>query len=76
MFARPDDSAKRRSPAIQPVDGNSSRARLAVMITALVKVSESCGSTAISKLRQTSGQLGTTSPGRPGVTATPEMIPT
>ena len=46
--------------AIDPVAGKSSRARLAVTITALVRVSDSCGSTAISRLRQTSAQLGTT----------------
>jgi len=72
----PDDSANRRSLAIDPVDGNSSRATLAVTITAFVSVSESCGNTATSKLRQTSGQRGTTSCGRPGVTATDDAIPT
>jgi hypothetical protein len=39
-FVRPDDGASRRSLAIDPVDGNNSRDRLAVTITALVKVSE------------------------------------
>jgi len=46
--------------AIDPVAGKSSRARLAVTIAALVRVSDSCGTTATSRLRQTSAQLGTT----------------
>lgn len=56
-------TVKRRSLAIGPVEGNSSRARPAVAITASVSVSESCGRTAASKLHQTSGELGKTSHG-------------
>ena len=37
-FARPDKSANRRSLAIDPVAGNSSRARLAVTIAAFYKM--------------------------------------
>src|SRR6516165_8937693 len=75
MFASPDDNAKFRSLATEPVTGNSSRDRLAVTITALVKVSESCGNTAFSKLRQTSGQLGRTTGGRPRTIATSVAMP-
>src|SRR5215470_2748915 len=75
-FARPEDNANRRSLAIDPVDGNSSRDRLAVTITALVSVRQSCGNTAILKLRQTSGQLGMMSCSVPGVMAAPDAIPT
>src|SRR4051794_1290472 len=65
-FARPEDSARFRSLAIDPVVGKSSRDRLAVTITALVRVSDSCGKTAISRLRHTSAQVGMMSCGRLG----------
>jgi hypothetical protein len=47
-----------------------------VTITALVRVSESCGSTATSKLRQTFAQLGTTTCGMPGVIANSDAMRT
>src|SRR5689334_10605036 len=59
-FARPDDKARFRSLARAEAAGNKSRDRLAVTMIALVNVRESCGTTAISKLRQTSPQVGTT----------------
>jgi hypothetical protein len=74
-FARPEVPANRRSLAIDRVDGSSSRFTLAVTITALVKVKESCGNTATSKLRHTSGQLGTTRCGRSGVMTAAGVVP-
>ena len=53
--------------AIDPVARKSSRERLAVTMTTLVRVRDSCGSTAISRLRQISGQVGMTSCGMLGV---------
>src|SRR5580704_15458092 len=69
-FARPDDRARLRSLATDPVAGKSSRERLAVTMTAFVNVNESCGNTAISRLRQTSAHVGTTKWGIPGATVT------
>jgi hypothetical protein len=62
-FASPEVMTRLRSLAIAAVAGKRSRDRLAVTITALVRVSDNCGSTAISELRQTSDQVGMTSCG-------------